>query len=170
MLIHHAHLDAAPPQAALHVREPVPAQRGHLHLIATLLRQRRPRVEGQVAEAVQQRRQIAGEGVETVLGAGALIKHRYPVWSMVSTSGLIGFEVPMEVDWITGFPDGDKPWKKTNVGDDIVVAEPAGRVAMRRLAERVRALDKRFDTQPEPKMKQDYWNIWDAVRRLEAVS
>ncbi|WP_130576999.1 hypothetical protein [Bradyrhizobium sp. Leo170] len=110
----------------------------------------------------------AAEGAESALGANALIKYRYPVWSMMSTSGLIGFEVPMEVEWISGFPDGDKPWKKE--GNDIVLAEPAGRAAMRRLGERVRALDKRFDTQPEPRMKSDYNDIWQARRRLEACT
>lgn len=107
----------------------------------------------------------ASEGVETGLSAGALIKYRYPVWAMMSTSGLIGFEVPMEVDWITGFPDGDKPWKKS--GDDIVLAEPAGREAMRKLGERVRAIEKRFDSQPEPRIRKDYNDVWIARKRLE---
>ncbi|WP_027578449.1 hypothetical protein [Bradyrhizobium sp. Ai1a-2] len=106
----------------------------------------------------------AAEGTESALGANALIKYRYPVWAMMSTSGLIGFEVPMEVDWITGFPDGDKPWKKE--GNDIVLAEPAGRAAMRRLGERVRALDKRFDCQPEPPIRTDYLDLYAGRRRL----
>ncbi|WP_454629599.1 DUF7146 domain-containing protein [Bradyrhizobium cenepequi] len=110
----------------------------------------------------------SAEGAETALAANALIKYRYPVWSMMSTSGLIGFEVPMEVEWISGFPDGDKPWKKE--GNDIVLAEPAGRAAMRRLGERLLALDKRFDTQPEPRMKADYNDVWNARRRMEACA
>jgi len=50
------HLDAAPPQAALHIGDAVRPQGSQLHLVATLLRQPRARVKAQVAQAVQQRR------------------------------------------------------------------------------------------------------------------
>lgn len=107
------------------------------------------------------------EGLETAHGAAALIKHRYPVWAGMSTA-VSGFEPPLEVERITGYPDGDKPWKKH--GDDIVITEPAGRGAMRRLGERMAAIDMRFDLQPEPKIRQDYLNIWNARQRMEALA
>ncbi|WBU27551.1 hypothetical protein OOZ54_12685 [Rhodopseudomonas palustris] len=105
------------------------------------------------------------EGLETAGGAGALIRYRYPVWPCLSTSGLIGFEPPMGVNHITTFPDGDKPWRKQQ--DDLLIAEPAGRAAARKLRERVQAIGLRADTQPEPKMHQDYLDIWNARRRME---
>jgi hypothetical protein len=107
-----------------------------------------------------------GEGVETSLAARALIKYRYPVWAGLSTSGVAGFEPPMEVDWITAFPDGDKPWKNDN--GEIVLAEPAGRAAVRKLGERMARIEKRFDKQPEPPMRKDFLDLWNARRRAEA--
>lgn len=107
----------------------------------------------------------SGEGLETVIGARALIKYRYPVWAMLSTAGVSGFEPPIGVDWITSFPDGDKPWRKQD--GDLVLAEPAGRAAVRKLRERMLAIDIRHDAQPEPKMRNDYLDIWVARRRAE---
>lgn len=107
----------------------------------------------------------SGEGVETAIAARGLIKYRYPVWAMLSTAGVAGFEPPVEVDWITSFPDGDKPWRKE--GNDIVLSEPAGRAAVRKLHERMLAIGTRHDSQPEPRMRQDYADIWNARRRAE---
>lgn len=110
----------------------------------------------------------SGEGVETAIGARALIKYRYPVWAMLSTAGVAGFEPPIGVDWITSFPDGDKPWRKDK--GDLVLAEPAGRAAVRKLRERMLAIDIRHDAQPEPRMRMDYCDIWNARRRAEALA
>lgn len=107
-----------------------------------------------------------GEGVETCLAARALIKYRYPVWAGLSTAGVSGFEPPIEVEWITSFPDGDKPWRKE--GNDIVLSEPAGRAAVRKLRERMKAIDMKFDAQPEPKIFTDFLDIWNARQRAEA--
>jgi hypothetical protein len=109
-----------------------------------------------------------GEGVETCIAARALIEYRYPVWPALSTAGVAGFECPIEVEHITGFPDGDKPWRRQN--GDLVLAEPAGRACMRKLRERIAAIEKRFDAQPEPRLRQDYLNIWNARRRAEEMA
>ncbi|CDX26826.1 conserved hypothetical protein [Mesorhizobium plurifarium] len=50
----------------------------------------------------------AAEGLESALGAWELESYRYPVWSMLSTGGVSSFEPPLEVERITGWPDGDK--------------------------------------------------------------
>lgn len=107
-----------------------------------------------------------GEGVESCIGARGLIKYRYPVWAGLSTAGLAGFEPPIEVEHVTAWPDGDKPWRKE--GGDIVLAEPAGRAAVRKLRERMTTIDMLFDTQPEPRMRTDYLDIWVARQRAEA--
>lgn len=106
-----------------------------------------------------------GEGVETCLAARALIKYRYPVWAGLSTAGVSGFEPPVEVEHITAWPDGDRPWRKQD--GDIVLAEPPGRAAVRKLRERMAAIDMKFDAQPEPKIRTDYLDIWNARRRIE---
>ncbi|WP_192242884.1 DUF7146 domain-containing protein [Mesorhizobium silamurunense] len=50
----------------------------------------------------------AAEGLESALAAWELESYRYPVWSMLSTGGVSSFEPPLEVERITGWPDGDK--------------------------------------------------------------
>ncbi len=105
------------------------------------------------------------EGVETALAARALVKYRYPVWATLSTSGMVAFEPPMGVEHVTAFPDGDRCWRKD--GNDIVLTEPPGRAAVRKLRERMAAIDMKFDAQPEPKIFQDYADIWNARRRAE---
>ncbi len=106
-----------------------------------------------------------GEGLETCLAARALVKYRYPVWAALSTAGVAGFEPPLEVEHITSFPDGDRPWRKH--GDAAVSAEPAGRAAVRKLRERMLAIGRGHDAQREPKMFQDFLDIWQARRRAE---
>lgn len=105
------------------------------------------------------------EGVETALAARALLKYRYPVWAGLSTSGVGGFEVPLGVEHITSFPDGDRPWRKHE--GDLVLAEPPGRAAVRKLGERMSAIGIRHDSQPEPRIRTDYLDIWNARKRLE---
>lgn len=105
------------------------------------------------------------EGLETSLAARALIKYRHPVWAGLSTSGVIGFEPALGVEHITSFPDGDKPWRKQD--GELVLAEPPGRAAVRKLHERMEAIGLRHDSQPEPRIRNDYLDIWAARRRLE---
>jgi hypothetical protein len=100
------------------------------------------------------------EGVESALGAMALIKYRFPVFAGLSTSGVSGFEVPLGVNAIKIFPDGDKPWRK--VGDDIVLAEPAGRAAARRLKMRLDAIGISALIEREPPMGKDYLDLFCA--------
>jgi hypothetical protein len=102
------------------------------------------------------------EGVETGLAARALIKYRYPVWAALSTSGVMGFEAPMEVDRIDIFPDGDRPWRKQD--GDIVASVPPGRAAARRLLDRMIAIGKPCRVQPEPPIRCDYLDLWNKRR------
>ncbi|MCK1577840.1 hypothetical protein [Bradyrhizobium sp. 174] len=106
------------------------------------------------------------EGLETSLAARALIKYRHPVWAGLSTAGVAGFEPPLGVEHITSFPDGDRPWRKHE--GDLVLAEPPGRAAVRRLRERMVAIGIAHDSQPEPAIRKDYLDIWNARRRIAA--
>jgi len=47
------------------------------------------------------------EGIESSLAGWELIARRYPVWAGCSTSGVVGFEVPLAVTRVDGFADGD---------------------------------------------------------------
>jgi hypothetical protein len=106
-----------------------------------------------------------GEGIETCLAAAALIRYRFPVWAGLSTSGVAGFEAPMDVERITAFPDGDRCWLRQD--GDIVMTEPPGRVAVRKLRERMASIGMKFDQQPEPKIGQDYLDIYRTRRARE---
>jgi hypothetical protein len=106
------------------------------------------------------------EGIESALGAMALIKYRFPVFAGLSTSGLAGFEVPLGVSAIRIFADGDKPWRKA--GDDIELAEPAGRAAARKLKARLDAIGITALIEREPPMGKDFLDIWVARQRAEA--
>lgn len=47
------------------------------------------------------------EGVESALSTWVLHGFAYPMWAMLSTSGMIGFDPPIFVNRIDYFPDGD---------------------------------------------------------------
>lgn len=98
------------------------------------------------------------EGVRTALGAWALIGFEYPVWACLSTSGLTGFEVPLLVERVVGFPDGDKPYRKH--GNEFVPAIPAGRKAMLTLKERAEQDGLGFSLAAEPPSGLDYLDLW----------
>lgn len=98
------------------------------------------------------------EGVRTALGAWALIGFEYPVWACLSTSGLTGFEVPLFVERIVGFPDGDRPYRKQ--GNEFVPAVPAGRKAMLTLKERAEQDGLGFSLAAEPPAGKDFLDVW----------
>lgn len=50
-----------------------------------------------------------GEGLESSLAWWTLEAYRFPLWATLSTSGMAGFEPPLEVKRIPIFPDGDLP-------------------------------------------------------------
>ncbi len=105
----------------------------------------------------------AAEGVRTALGVWSLIDYRYPVWPCLSTSGLLGFEVPLGVERITIYPDGDKPIKKQGAG--YVPAVPAGRKAALAMKDRVSAEGVTCSIAAEPPPEVDYLQIWQAHAR-----
>lgn len=105
------------------------------------------------------------EGVETALGAWWLIGRRFPVWSVMSTSGMANFEPPLAVERGTTFPDGDHPSQKR--GEEYVAAEPPGRRAARILRDRMTSVGLQWTTEAEPPIKQDYLDLWRDRQTLE---
>lgn len=75
-----------------------------------------------------------GEGLETCLAAWALENYRYPVWAGLSTSGVVAFEPPIEIERCNPFPDGDLA--KLNK-EKSTVEEPPGMRAARTLRDRL---------------------------------
>ena len=74
------------------------------------------------------------EGLETSLAIWHLVRAQYPVWAMLSTSGVINWEPPMFVRRHTQFPDGDlgRIDKKTQA-----IMQPPGIEAARKQHDRL---------------------------------
>lgn len=103
------------------------------------------------------------EGVETALGAWNLIGRKYPVWAALSTSGLIGIELPLEVRSVVIFPDGDRGLRRK--GEEyITVKVPPGRLAAQTLATRLKGEGLRVTIAAEPNPGIDYCDIWNRAR------
>jgi hypothetical protein len=98
------------------------------------------------------------EGVRTALAAWALIGFTYPVWSCLSTAGLIGFEVPLGVDRIVIYSDSDQPMKKQ--GGEYVAAVPAGRQAAQAMEARLRGAGVSCIVASEPPVGMDFLDVW----------
>lgn len=73
-----------------------------------------------------------GEGLETCLAAWTLEGFRYPVWAGLSTSGVVAFEPPLEVQRVNIFPDGD-----AGKIHDGKIHDPPGMRAARALRDRL---------------------------------
>jgi putative DNA primase/helicase len=100
----------------------------------------------------------AAEGLESALGAYFLIGRKYPVWPTLSTAGLIGFEIPMEVERLTLYGDGDRPIRKR--GEDFEPAVPAGRKAVVALRNRAISEGVGCDIAAEPPPLKDFNDLW----------
>lgn len=106
------------------------------------------------------------EGVETALAAWGLIGFRRPVWALLSTAGMAGFEIPIEVEHIDIFPDGDR---QTRRKDGLFVPEPLapGRRAANALAARAKAAKVGHTIQPEPPQGSDYLDLYNRLKATE---
>lgn len=98
------------------------------------------------------------EGLESALGAWCLVNRAYPVWAALSTSGLVGIEVPLGVEHVSIFPDGDRPIRKR--GHDYEPAIPAGRKAALALQSRLKDEGIACPIAAEPDVGKDYNDIW----------
>jgi hypothetical protein len=100
------------------------------------------------------------EGVETALGAALLTGNKFPVWAALSTSGMIGLEVPLGVEHVVIFPDGDRPLRKK--GEEYEPAVPAGRKAAVALRARLLVEGIACTIAAEPGPGRDYLDLWRA--------
>jgi Toprim domain len=98
------------------------------------------------------------EGIESALGAWNLIARKYPVWATLGTAGLAGIELPLGIQQVCIFPDGDRPIKKQ--GHDFVPTVPAGRRAAETLRARLLTEGITVTIAAEPGMGRDYCDLW----------
>jgi hypothetical protein len=104
------------------------------------------------------------EGLLTGLAVREMINFKYPVWSCLSTSGLIGVELPLVVKHVVNWPDGDKPLRRHE--GEYVPAEPAGRAASRKLGERIVPLGVKYSNNPEPIAGTDWLDVLVTTRPM----
>lgn len=103
------------------------------------------------------------EGLETALGVMALTACRAPVWSTLSTSGMIRFQIPDGVRRIEIYADGDRSRENTRTGG---VLEPPGIKAAKQLQER--ALKEGIEAVVCPSPEPDDWlDVWIQRKRDE---
>ncbi|MBO6755713.1 MAG: hypothetical protein JJ902_05270 [Roseibium sp.] len=99
------------------------------------------------------------EGPETALGAWFLHRHRFPVWSALSTAGLTGFQPPPFIERIDLFEDGDRAEFDERQGR---VLTPPGARATQSAAPVFKALGLDCVVQPGAALgdNHDLWEIY----------
>ncbi len=96
------------------------------------------------------------EGIETALGVMLLTKGKSSVWATLSTSGMMGVEIPEGVRRVEIYADGDRHRRHNNTG---AVIEPPGIVAAKKLQERL--LSEGIETAIYPSPEPDDWlDVW----------
>jgi putative DNA primase/helicase len=97
------------------------------------------------------------EGVESAYGAWNLAHREMPAWALMSTSGMMNFQPPFEIERVVGFPDGDTEWDATNER----WREPPGRKAWRGLEARLRGEGIATGMHPTKWDGTDPLDIWN---------
>jgi putative DNA primase/helicase len=97
------------------------------------------------------------EGVETALAISQLIEHEFPVWSVMSTSGMRTFVPPEGVKQVRIFVDGDKAWDRW-----LKPRNPPGQAAAEALNNRIKNMVECW-IEPPPSL-QDYLDILNKLR------
>lgn len=98
------------------------------------------------------------EGVETAMGVRHLTKGTASVWATLSTSGMIGFQIPEGVERLEIYADGDRHRLNRRTG---AVAKPPGIKAAEQLAERARSEGVEAVVFPSPE-PDDWLDVWQA--------
>jgi hypothetical protein len=104
------------------------------------------------------------EGVETSFAIREL-GVSYPVWPALSTSGIIGFQIPQGVKCVICYPDPDGTKLKTKVkpNGESFIAQPPGPEAVRKFKERNPTVDIRS---ADAAFKDDFLEILQKLRKV----
>ncbi|WP_108661050.1 DUF7146 domain-containing protein [Acuticoccus kandeliae] len=105
------------------------------------------------------------EGVEAAFGVHLLTG--LPVWSLLSTSGMTGFEVPMQIGHVDIFEDGDTWAEKVDkrTGRERI-SPPPGPSAAEQLFRRLREEGVEVTRQAGPEDGSDYLDIWRFMQKV----
>lgn len=106
------------------------------------------------------RKIAAAEGIESAFGYWLLTGQKYPTWAALSTSGLVGLELPLGVEHLVVAPDGDRPLRKK--GNEYEPAVPAGRKAAQALRTRLLQEGIFVTIAAEPPAGKDMLDMWNA--------
>ncbi|WP_029002751.1 DUF7146 domain-containing protein [Azorhizobium doebereinerae] len=102
-----------------------------------------------------------GEGMESSLAAWTIEGYRFPIWATLSTSGMIGFEPPMEVKRIRIYPDGDLPQEQNGM-----IRAPPGLEAARKLRDRMILAGVPTGIE-EPPFNADFLDVLNSLTKKE---
>lgn len=108
------------------------------------------------------------EGLESALGAWWLTGRRFPTWATLSTSGMSGLELPIGIDRVSIFPDGDA-FRLDAEGELAADPTPPGIKAARALCQRVVSMGVGCNIEAEPNAGADYLDVYNAVKEAEYV-
>lgn len=106
------------------------------------------------------------EGFETGLGILHLIEFTAPVWCCLSTSGVKGIELPLEVERVRLWPDGDLAIRRQPDGTLAPIERGPGEEAGFALSQRLVPIGIGFTMNPVPGAglkKSDYLDVYHAV-------
>lgn len=103
------------------------------------------------------------EGIETALGVLLLTRNKTSVWATLSTSGMIGFEIPEGVKRLEIYADGDRFRQHKQTGK---VVNPPGILAANQLRDRARreGVEAVVFPSPEP---DDWLDVWEQRKKDE---
>ncbi len=104
------------------------------------------------------------EGLETAFGVKAITQNKISVWAGLSTSGMVGLDIPDTVREIRIYSDADLGrfhQEKFNL------ITPPGRQAANKLAERAKKMGVSI-TISEPPMGSDWLDVWQSIRGMNA--
>lgn len=103
------------------------------------------------------------EGIETSLAVALLTRESASVWATLSTSGMVGFEIPAGTRRLEIYADGDRHRLNKQTGE---VTDPPGIRAAQQLQQKARAsgIDAVIFPSPEP---DDWLNVWEARKADE---
>lgn len=101
------------------------------------------------------------EGMETAMGVQRLTRNTFSVWATLSTSGMIGFEIPPGVRRLEIYADGDRFRANKRTGE---IMDPPGIKAASQLQEKARAQGVEAVVLPSPE-PDDWLNVWESRKR-----
>lgn len=103
------------------------------------------------------------EGLETALAVQRLTSREASTWALLSTSGMIAFEIPPGVERVEIYADGDRHRMNKITG---ALMQPPGIAAAKQLQEKAKAKGVEAVIYPSPE-PDDWLDVWQARKKNE---